>query len=78
MSFIPLIDADDYFSTKANNDLDYIKQSTVAQFIPGLNYPLAVLMTLTFSSQGTDGERSVIYDTVGPNVCMGDHKVTFD
>nr|XP_057926386.1 inositol polyphosphate-5-phosphatase A isoform X2 [Doryrhamphus excisus] len=26
---------------------------------------------------GADGERSVIYDTVGPNVCMGDHKPVF-
>lgn len=23
-----------------------------------------------------DGERSIVYNTVGPNVCMGDHKVT--
>lgn len=23
-----------------------------------------------------DGERDIVYDTMGPNVCMGDHKVT--
>lgn len=25
--------------------------------------------------QSEDGEKSVVYDTVGSNVCMGDHKV---
>ncbi|XP_061527482.1 inositol polyphosphate-5-phosphatase A isoform X3 [Phycodurus eques] len=28
-----------------------------------------------FIHSGADGEKSVVYDTVGPNVCMGDHKV---
>ncbi|XP_061624510.1 inositol polyphosphate-5-phosphatase A isoform X2 [Phyllopteryx taeniolatus] len=30
-----------------------------------------------FIHSGADGEKSVIYDTVGPNVCMGDHKPVF-
>lgn len=25
--------------------------------------------------QSEDGEKSVVYNTVGSNVCMGDHKV---
>ncbi|XP_054628247.1 inositol polyphosphate-5-phosphatase A isoform X2 [Dunckerocampus dactyliophorus] len=39
-----------------------------------------ILMSHTaqqFIHTGADGERSVIYDTVGPNVCMGDHKPVF-
>lgn len=28
------------------------------------------------SFQSEDGEKSVVYNTVGSNVCMGDHKVT--
>lgn len=28
------------------------------------------------SFQRDDGEKSVVYNTMGPNVCMGDHKVT--
>lgn len=28
------------------------------------------------SSQSDDGESSVVYNTVGSNVCMGDHKVS--
>ncbi|XP_037114351.1 inositol polyphosphate-5-phosphatase A [Syngnathus acus] len=39
-----------------------------------------ILMSHTaqqFIRSGTDGERSVIYDTVGPDVCMGDHKPVF-
>lgn len=27
------------------------------------------------SFQGEDGEKCVVYNTVGPRVCMGDHKV---
>lgn len=30
------------------------------------------------SFQSDDGERGVVYNTVGPNVCMGDHKVTVE
>ncbi|XP_061673524.1 inositol polyphosphate-5-phosphatase A isoform X2 [Syngnathoides biaculeatus] len=30
-----------------------------------------------FIRSGADGARSVIYDTLGPNVCMGDHKPVF-
>ncbi|XP_061527477.1 inositol polyphosphate-5-phosphatase A isoform X2 [Phycodurus eques] len=30
-----------------------------------------------FIHSGADGEKSVVYDTVGPNVCMGDHKPVF-
>uniref|UniRef100_A0A8C2XFT8 inositol-polyphosphate 5-phosphatase n=1 Tax=Cyclopterus lumpus TaxID=8103 RepID=A0A8C2XFT8_CYCLU len=37
-----------------------------------------VLMSHTvqeFIHKGDDGEKSIVYNTVGPNVCMGDHKV---
>lgn len=27
--------------------------------------------------RGDDGEKSIVYNTVGPNVCMGDHKPVF-
>lgn len=30
-----------------------------------------------FIHRSDDGERSVVYNTVGPNVCMGDHKPVF-
>ncbi|XP_037634290.1 inositol polyphosphate-5-phosphatase A [Sebastes umbrosus] len=30
-----------------------------------------------FIHRGDDGEKSVVYNTVGPNVCMGDHKPVF-
>ncbi|XP_032372223.1 inositol polyphosphate-5-phosphatase A [Etheostoma spectabile] len=30
-----------------------------------------------FIHRGDDGEKKVIYNTVGPNVCMGDHKPVF-
>ncbi|XP_070690464.1 inositol polyphosphate-5-phosphatase A [Pempheris klunzingeri] len=39
-----------------------------------------ILMSHTgqeFIHRGDDGEKSVVYDTVGPNVCMGDHKPVF-
>lgn len=28
------------------------------------------------SFQREDGEKNVVYNTMGPNICMGDHKVT--
>uniref|UniRef100_A0A3Q1BLS3 inositol-polyphosphate 5-phosphatase n=1 Tax=Amphiprion ocellaris TaxID=80972 RepID=A0A3Q1BLS3_AMPOC len=31
-----------------------------------------------FIERRDDGEKSVVYNTVGPNVCMGDHKVTVE
>lgn len=37
-------------------------------------FPL--LLKVYSSFQGDDGEKSVVYNTMGPNVCMGDHKVT--
>ncbi|XP_035513618.1 inositol polyphosphate-5-phosphatase A [Morone saxatilis] len=39
-----------------------------------------ILMSHTaqeFIHTGDDGENSVVYNTVGPNVCMGDHKPVF-
>lgn len=39
-----------------------------------------ILMSHTaqeFIHKGDDGEKSVVYNTVGPNVCMGDHKPVF-
>ncbi|KAG8012166.1 Type I inositol 1, partial [Nibea albiflora] len=38
-----------------------------------------ILMSHTaqeFIQKRDDGEKNVVYNTVGPNVCMGDHKVT--
>ncbi|XP_068559757.1 inositol polyphosphate-5-phosphatase A isoform X1 [Cebidichthys violaceus] len=39
-----------------------------------------ILMSHTaqeFIHEGDEGEKSVVYNTVGPNVCMGDHKPVF-
>ncbi|XP_041793826.1 inositol polyphosphate-5-phosphatase A [Chelmon rostratus] len=39
-----------------------------------------ILMSHTaqaFIHKGDDSEKSVVYNTVGPNVCMGDHKPVF-
>lgn len=33
------------------------------------------MIKVTSSLQRNDGDKSVLYNTVGPNVCMGDHKV---
>ncbi|KAK1893256.1 Inositol polyphosphate-5-phosphatase A [Dissostichus eleginoides] len=30
-----------------------------------------------FIHRGDDGDKSLVYDTLGPNVCMGDHKPVF-
>lgn len=40
-----------------------------------LTCPNDVEVYFSFQSD-EDDERSVVYNTVGPNVCMGDHKVT--
>lgn len=35
----------------------------------------ADLTNVNPSFQSEDGEKSIVYNTVGSNVCMGDHKV---
>lgn len=34
-----------------------------------------VFAELTCVFQGEDDEKTIVYNTVGTNVCMGDHKV---
>lgn len=38
---------------------------------------IGLLKKWCVSFQRDEGESSVVYNILGPNVCMGDHKVTF-